>query len=238
VHCLYIDNDDVNCILFLVIYYNSVMARKGTVSKKNTTRRTRMSAKRRAHDSRRQKKVLRGKRSRKTRRTRRRVKRSRRGGSMDALLAFDPSKSTPMLPNPHIAYTGKGGGNAQTATVSPFVGKPWGAEIEELPGVSGSHSGNHYSANTYAVQPEMNTTSERNTPVIQGGKGRRKTKKYRMKGGMFQVWSQLKNDVVNGMREFQGKTPDPSPLPYKDQVFNGDNQEDNLGYLRVKNTYY
>ena len=212
------------------------MARKSTISKKNTTRRARATTKHRGRASRRQKKVRRGKQSRKTRRTRRRVRRARRGGSMNAMLAFDPSKSTRMLPNPHIAYTGRGGGSMQT--VSPFVGKPWGAEIEELPGVSGPHSGNHYSANTYALQPEMNAVSERNTPVIQGGKGRRRTKKHRMKGGMFQAWSQLKSDVVNGIREFQGKVPEPSSLPYKDQVFNGNNQEDNLGYLRVKNTYY
>ncbi len=225
-------------ILFLAIYYNSVMARKSTASKKNTTRgtRTRMNTKRRGRGSRRQKRTRRGKRAKKTRRVRRRTKRSGRGGSMDALLAFDPSKSTPMLPNPHLAYAGKGGGNAQT--VSPFVGKPWGAEIEELPGVSGPHSGNHYAANPYTVQPELNTVSERNTPVIQGGKRRRRTRKHKMTGGMFQSLSQLKNDVVNGMREFQGKTPEPSPLPYKDQVFNGASQEDNLGYLRVKNTYY
>ena len=234
------------------------MARKSKSLKKSMSRRTKVTTKRRGHGSRHQKKIQRGKKTKKTRRTRRLTKRHTRGGSPDAVLAYDPTHSTPTIRNPHIAYTGTGGnpnfaytgtgGNPNFAytgkggghgnVVNPFVGKPWGAELKDLPGVSGPHSGNHYAANPYSVQPELDVISERNTSVLKGGKRRRRTKKNKMKGGMFQALSQLKHDVVNGIREFQGKTPEPSPLPYKDQIFHGENEEDNLGYLRVKNTYY
>jgi hypothetical protein len=48
---------------------------------------------------------------------------------------------------PEMAYNIKGG---NTNAVNPFVGKAWGAPIQDWPGVSGPHDGNHYAMNLTA----------------------------------------------------------------------------------------
>lgn len=178
----------------------------------------------------------------KKRRRARRTKRRMRAGSSDAPLAYDPTNKTEHVLNPHLGYTGQqkmqlGGNHANVVT--PFVGKPWGAEIEKLPGVGGPHDGNHYSQNPYNQQPEMHPVQERTSggPVLSGGRRRTRKRGRGKKGGMFQVFSQLKSDLTNGYREMTGRAPEPSPLPYKDQVFNGERAENNLGYLKVNNKY-
>ena len=139
------------------------------------------------------------------------------------------------------AYTGKGG---DANVVNPFVGKSWGAPIQDWPGVSGAHDGNHYAMNKYDVQPEMEPISERTTSnIIRGGR-RRKTRRLggrrrsRSKKGGFglglNVFSQLQNDVVNGYNQLTGSPPAASPLPYEDQVFYGNRAQDNLNYLKTK----
>jgi len=145
------------------------------------------------------------------------------------------------MKNPMLAYTGKGG---DANVVTPFVGKAWGAPIQDWPGVSGAHDGNHYAMNKYDVQPEMEQISERTTSnIIRGGR-RRKTRRFggrrraRSKKGGFglglNVFSQLQNDVVNGYHQLIGSPPAPSPLPYEDQVFYGNRAQDNLNYLKTK----
>ena len=44
----------------------------------------------------------------------------------------------------------KKGGSSHVTT---FVGAPYGPELKQLPGVSGSHDGNYYALNKYDVQP-------------------------------------------------------------------------------------
>lgn len=173
---------------------------------------------------------------------RRRTRRRMRAGSSDAPLAYDPMNRTEHVLNPHLAYGGTQkmqlGGN-HTNVVTPFVGKTWGADIAKWPGVSGPHDGNHYSQNPYNQQPEMNPVQERTSggAVLSGGKKRTRKMRRGKKGGMFQVFSQLTADLSNGYREMTGRVPEPSPLPYKDQVFNGERAENNLGYLKVSNRY-
>ena len=72
---------------------------------------------------------------------------------------------------PEMAYNIKGG---NTNAVNPFVGKAWGAPIQDWPGVSGPHDGNHYAMNTYDVQPEMEQISERTTSNMRGGRRTRR----------------------------------------------------------------
>lgn len=134
------------------------------------------------------------------------------------------------------------GGNADV--VNPFVGKAWGASIQDLPGVGGAHDGNHYAMNKYDVQPQLEQISERTTSnIIRGGR-RRKTRRLggrrrsRSKKGGFglglNVFSQLQNDVVNGYNQLMGSPAAPSPLPYEDQVFYGNRAQDNLNYLKTR----
>ena len=181
------------------------------------------------------------------RRTRRRRTR-RRGGSADAELAYPTGESMRSIPNPHLAYTGTGGsGSYGGSTVVPFVGKPWGASIENWPGVSGAHDGNYYSSNTYDVQPEMNPIDERVTNQYQfrGGR-RRKTRRMRKGkgrsakrgGGLFNnnILQTIGHDFQNAYSQFNGEGGQPNPLPYVDQVHYGNRAEDNINYLKTKIT--
>jgi len=126
----------------------------------------------------------------------------------------------------------RGGGACGTPTT--FVGDSWSPEIKAWPGVADAHSGNHYAQNTLNVQPEMSPIDESRTSFMSGGRKRRTKRSKRGGMGGLDIWSQLKTDVSNGFRHFQGEASLPSPLPYRDQMFYGNRAEDNLGYLRQK----
>lgn len=178
---------------------------------------------------------------------RRHTKRSRKGGNLlwYAYGAPPDGVQATHIPNPSMAYVAKGGHGKEVQT---FVGEPWGPSISKWPGVSGPHDGNHFSQNPYNVQPEMNPINERVTmkggnqmpPTnevvgMKGGKRKRKTRKYRKRGGAgigLNVIPQLKTDLVNGYKQIVGEEPVPSPLPYKDQIYHGNTSQDNLNFLR------
>jgi len=186
--------------------------------------------------------------------------RGKRGGTADVPLAYSADGNVPSVLNPHYAYPGPGvqtGGdyvnipsplaplNLDPAPQPPFVGAPWGPQISQWPGVSAPHDGSHLAHNSYDVQPEMNPVDEQAVyipqgPIVLGGgrrrrnrKGRKLTKR-RMRGGDFGVFSQLGTDLTNAYRAWNGDPALPSPLPYKDQMFYGRNEQDNLNYLKVR----
>ena len=160
------------------------------------------------------------------------TRRSRKGGNLlwYAYGAPPDGVQATHIPNPSMAYAPKGGNAKEVQT---FVGEPWGSSINKWPGVSGPHDGNHFSHNPYNVQPEMNPINERVT--MKGGKRKRKTRKYRKRGGAgigLNIVPQLKADIVNGYKQLVGEEPVPSPLPYKDQIYHGNTSQDNLNALR------
>lgn len=175
--------------------------------------------------------------------TKRRVKKSKRKmtrrkkGGIEAYQYPPPLRRNnavmPVMPPHHPMVTrsqtqakGPKGGSSHVTT---FVGAPYGPELKQLPGVSGPHDGNYYALNKYDVQPGR---------VVSGGRKykKNKSKKLKQKGGLLglNVFSEVQSDVVNGYRAIMGQPPNPSPLPYKDQVFYGDRAQDNLNYLKVK----
>jgi len=175
----------------------------------------------------------------------RRSSRKKRGGSPDAPLAYTGMGNGPSVPNPYYAYTGSRGGGASSCQKGgnnpTMVGAPWGAQISQWPGVDGAHDGNYLAQNMYDDQPEMNSISERTTSgFMKGGRRRRtgrtgkKFTKRKMKGGDFNIFSQLGTDITNAYRGWNGEPPLASPLPYQDQLFYGRNAQDNLNYLKVK----
>ena len=125
----------------------------------------------------------------------------------------------PMVTRSQTQAKGPKGGSSHVTT---FVGAPYGPELKQLPGVSGPHDGNYYALNKYDVQPGR---------VVSGGRKykKNKSKKLKQKGGLLglNVFSEVQSDVVNGYRAIMGQPPNPSPLPYKDQVFYGDRAQDN-----------
>ena len=125
------------------------------------------------------------------------------------------------------------------ANIKTFVGAPYGPELNQLPGVSGAHSGNYYELNKYDVQPTRVPIDEgTSTNSLVGGRKTKRSMKVRQKGGLMglNVFSQLQTDVVNGYRSIMGETSTPNPLPFIKQLFHGDRSEDNLNYLKVKIT--
>ncbi len=167
----------------------------------------------------------------------------RRGGSSDAPLASSPYSSMRTVPNPHFAYTGKGGSNEPVQT---FVGTPYGAALEDLPGVRGAHDGNYYNLNTYDVQPEMNPINERVTDQqyqLRGGKKSRRTRKKGRKGtkrggGFFgnNMLQTIGHDFSSAYSQLNGNPVSANPIPYEDQVYYGQRAEDNINYLKVNIT--
>jgi hypothetical protein len=175
-----------------------------------------------------------------------------KGGTPDVPLAYSNNGVVPSVLNPHYAYPGlqKGGGyvdipsplapiNAEPLPQPSFVGAPWGGAISQWPGVSAPHDGNYLAQNLYKVQPEMNPVDEQATNVLMGGRRRRNRKggkltKRRMRGGDYGIFSQLKTDLTNTYRAWNGDSALPNPLPYKDQMFFGRNAQDNLNYLKVR----
>ena len=111
------------------------------------------------------------KKSRRSRKGRKSRRRRQRGGELySAYGAPVNGVSNNMLPNPHMAYTGVMKGGMNENVVKPFVGNAWGSQPETWPGVSGAHEGNYLAKNSYDVQPEMESISERNTTqVMRGG---------------------------------------------------------------------
>jgi len=157
--------------------------------------------------------------------------RKHRGGNLlwSAYGAPANGVSNVNVMTPEMAYTGKGG---NVDIVNPFVGKAWGAPIQDWPGVGGPHDGNHYAMNTYDEQPEMEQISERTTSNMRGGKRHKRGKKGGFGLGL-NVFSQLGNDLTNGYRQLLGQPAAPSTLPYEDQVFYGNRAQDNLNYLKT-----
>ena len=98
----------------------------------------------------------------------------------------------------------------------PFVGKPWGPQPFEWPGVDSSR--NYYSLNEYYNDPKM---------MIVGGKNKNKKRKYTRKknrGGTL-----IPQDLINLNRSvmfeansmyntLRGVDAPINPLPYKDQL--------------------
>ena len=136
----------------------------------------------------------------------------------------------------------RGGGSGSAP--QPFVGAPYGSNLQELPGVAGPHDGNYYKLNTYEQQPEMNPISERSLTDeyrYRGGKSRkmrkfRKGRSKKQRGGLGNIFSTIGYDLQSAYSQLRGEPVPPSPLPYEDQVNYGSRAEDNLNYLKVKIT--
>ena len=121
----------------------------------------------------------------------------------------------------------------------PFIGTPYGANLEDLPGVRGAHDGNYYTLNKLDVQPQMDPINERTTFQaidFKGGKKHRSYKKKtrRQKGGISNILSTIGHDFNSAYRQWQGEPVPPNPLPYEDQMYYGNRAEDNLNYLKLK----
>lgn len=133
----------------------------------------------------------------------------------------------------------KGGGTG--CIPQPFVGTPYGSNLNELPGVSGAHDGNYYLPNKYDVQPEMNPISERHTfqaADFKGGKRTKKSKKGRkykgkQRGGVSNLFQTIGHDFNSAYRQWNGEPVPPNPLPYEDQIYYGNRAPDNLAYLKT-----
>lgn len=136
----------------------------------------------------------------------------------------------------------RGGGSGSAP--QPFVGAPYGSNLQELPGVAGPHDGNYYKLNTYEQQPEMNPISERSLTDeyrYRGGKSRkmrkfRKGRSKKQRGGLGNIFSTIGYDLQSAYSQLRGEPVPPSPLPYEDQINYGSRAEDNLNYLKVKIT--
>ena len=242
------------------------------------------------------------------------MKKRKGGGSnlSNVYLAY-PSNNVPSIPNPHLAYTGKGGENGtcsgnlkpvdaelpqninaanpaypNTGPVNtgfnflnsqilrggcgcsggvatqnggnglpygqglpemkgiPYpnglVGKAWGAEPSQWPGVDGVSGGrDHLGYNNYIpdISREMRMPIA-SMPFYGGGKGKKTNKKHRkiqksksrskkQKAGglsnfMYQdlvnVGRQFTTGIQNSYNALNGYSPLPSPLPWKDQLTN------------------
>ena len=213
--------------LFLFIIYMVRHTKKRYSKKRNVMKKMRKGGKKH--------------RSYKKKTTKRRVKKSKRKttrrkkGGMDAYQTPPPLRRNNAVLLPHHPMEtrsqrqekdAKKGGSSHVTT---FVGAPYGPELKQLPGVSGPNDGNYYALNKYDVQPGR---------IVSGGRKykKNKSKKLKQKGGLLglNVFSEVQSDVVNGYRAIMGQPPNPSPLPYKDQVFYGDRAQDNLNYLKVR----
>ena len=136
----------------------------------------------------------------------------------------------------------RGGGSGSAP--QPFVGAPYGSNLQELPGVAGPQDGNNYQLNTYEQQPEMNPISERSLTDeyrYRGGKSRkmrkfRKGRSKKQRGGLGNIFSTIGYDLQSAYSQLRGEPVPPSPLPYEDQINYGSRAEDNLNYLKVKIT--
>lgn len=140
-------------------------------------------------------------------------------------------------------------GGSNTAP-QPFVGTPYGSNLEDLPGVRGAHDGNYYPLNRYEVQPEMNPINERISDQAyryRGGKrtrkayrkkahGKGKFKLRKQKGGVTNLFQTIGYDLQSAYNQLNGNPVSPDPLPYKDQVYFGVRSEDNINYLKPKIT--
>lgn len=153
------------------------------------------------------------------------MKKMRKGGKKHRSYKKKTTKRRVKKSKRKMTRRKKGG----SSHVTTFVGAPYGPELKQLPGVSGPHDGNYYALNKYDVQPGR---------IVSGGRKykKNKSKKLKQKGGLLglNVFSEVQSDVVNGYRAIMGQPPNPSPLPYKDQVFYGDRAQDNLNYLKVR----
>ncbi len=122
----------------------------------------------------------------------------------------------------------------------PFIGTPYGANLEDLPGVRGAHDGNYYTLNKLDVQPQMDPINERTTFQaidFKGGKKSRKARRRKIKlqkGGISNILSTIGHDFNSAYRQWQGEPVPPNPLPYEDQMYYGNRAEDNLNYLKLK----
>lgn len=242
--------------------------------------------------------------------------RVRGGSSLSNVYLAYPSKDVPSVPNPHLAYTGKGGAENGTCSGNlkptdaelpkninaanpaypntgpvntgfnflnsqvlrggcgctggvvqnggnglpygqglpemkgiPYpnglVGKPWGAEISQWPGVDGVSGGrDHLGYNNYIpdVSREMRMPIA-SDPFFGGAKHRRrgnkksnksnksnKSKSKSQKAGglsnfMYQdlvnLGRQFTSGVQNSYNALNGYSANPNPLPWKDQLATG-----------------
>jgi len=175
--------------------------------------------------------------------------RKMRGGSADCNLAYTGQPSTvPMVHNPNLAYTGSSQQGGMVPAMTPALfGTRWNAPVSTWPGVSGPHDGSFLKFNTYKNQPEMNPVHEdypENDPLnnpnyFKGGKRRRMKRGKRtrkMRGGTAWgsgIFGQMGSSINNSYNAWKGQPANPSPLPFKDQMFYGSRAEDNLNYLKV-----
>jgi len=129
-----------------------------------------------------------------------------------------------------------------------LVGQPWSASTP--PGTS---TGNHYTLNTYANQPDRLYYNEAwNSPApppplkMSGGRrfrGRNKRKHTRkqkdtrkQKGGLLRsvLFDQMGSDLTNAYKTWQGQDLVVSPLPFKDQIYYGNASENNINSIIMK----
>lgn len=103
----------------------------------------------------------------------------------------------------------------------PFVGAPWTGNVSSWPGYGTStiNHGNHFSENTYDVDPKM---------MIQMSGGKKKLRKRKRrtqrKGGasFLQNATNSYRDIVynidSAYNAYKGVPPPVNPAPYKDQL--------------------
>jgi hypothetical protein len=111
----------------------------------------------------------------------------------------------------------KGGSNGSNGAL---VGSPWSGSVSDWPGVAGKDGQtNYFSLNTYPVDPQTQTISERSDLYyMKGGK----RMKHRGGGIIPDDLVNLGRSIVNGVgttyNALNGYAPPVNPLPYKDQL--------------------
>lgn len=112
-------------------------------------------------------------------------------------------------------------GGSAAPVPAPFIGKPWGAEPTDWPGVNDSR--NYYPMNTYKGGDGRKTRHHRRrrhrTRTKARARSRRTGRRSRRRGGgpllnLGQSALFGTNSIINSMR---GVDPPVNPLPYRDQ---------------------
>jgi hypothetical protein len=124
---------------------------------------------------------------------------------------------------------------------SGFVSTPWTPKIGGWPGVNPeTGSGNYYKHNYYNNGDPQTAMKDVGPPPFTGGKSKRKTKRKKQKGGLFNNNS-FGQDIVNLARQAQfnlgstynalaGYSAPVNPLPWKGQLTNVSSNVNNIRY--------
>ena len=151
-------------------------------------------------------------------------------------------KNTKAFLNMRGCYKKQKGGMMPPLNNVTLVGSPWSASTPP-----GRSTGNHYTLNTYANQPDRLYNNEAwNSPApppplkMSGGRkfsGRNKRKHTRkQKGGLLRsvLFDQMGSDLTNAYKTWQGQDLVVSPLPFKDQIYYGPASENNINSIIMK----